>query len=350
MKINYSAPFCTTGYGISGFNILKELVKLAEVTAFPIGQVEPEMGHIVQPYWYGSNYTKLSHSPSVRMYHQYDIHPRVGPGKHYGFPIFELDRFSRVEVNSMSLCDEILVCSEWARQIVKNHLDIPVSIVPLGVDTDIFFPCPVPPTSNTIFLSVGKWEIRKGHDFTIECFNKAFNSSDNVELWMMCDNPFLQDGGAEWIKKCKTSKLASKIKLIPRQATHKNVYYIMSKADAGLFPARAEGWNLELLEMMAIGKPVITTNYSAHTEFCTSSNALLIDIKETEPAFDGIWFHNNGNWASLGPTETEQFINHLRAIHKDKQEKKLHVNRAGIETGNKFTWENSAKSMVKALE
>ena len=56
----------------------------------------------------------------------------------------------------------------------------------------------------------------------------------------------------------------------------------MAKTDCGVFPARAEGWNLELLEMMSCNKPVIATNYSAHTEFCDDKNCMLIDIEDME--------------------------------------------------------------------
>jgi glycosyltransferase involved in cell wall biosynthesis len=350
MKINYAAPANFLGYGVVGFNIFKQLIKLGQdVKIFPIGNIEPSMVSDIEPYWWG-NQIGSGHSASVRIFHQNDVHSRIGPGIHYGFPIFELDMFSKPELVSMNLCDELIVCSEWARNIVKEHLDITTHVVPLGIDPNIFFPCNLPSTTQTIFLSVGKWEIRKGHDFTIDSFNKAFNSSDNVELWMMCDNPFLRDGGKEWVNKCRTSKLSSKIKIIPRQSTHENVYYIMSKADIGLFPARAEGWNLELLEMMSMGKQVITTNYSAHTEFCNKENSHLINISSKELAFDGIWFHNNGNWAHLGANEQEQYINYLRALHQDKQNKNLRINQAGIDTGKKYTWENSAKTLIKALE
>ena len=64
----------------------------------------------------------------------------------------------------------------------------------------------------------------------------------------------------------------------------------MSKVDVGIFPSRAEGWNLEILELMSCGKHIITTNYSAHTEFCNKENALLVDIDELETAYDGKWF------------------------------------------------------------
>ena len=70
-----------------------------------------------------------------------------------------------------------------------------------------------------------------------------------------------------------------------------------------MFPSLAEGWNLEALEMMACGKQVIITDFSAHTEFCTKENADLVSISDTEPAFDGKWFFGQGNWAKIGEKE-----------------------------------------------
>jgi hypothetical protein len=40
-----------------------------------------------------------------------------------------------------------------------------------------------------VFLNVGKWEYRKGHDVLLEAFNKAFEPTDNVRLVMNCHNP-----------------------------------------------------------------------------------------------------------------------------------------------------------------
>ena len=83
----------------------------------------------------------------------------------------------------------------------------------------------------------------------------------------------------------KGSGLGNKIRMIPRQKTQNDVYNIMIQTDCGVFPARAEGWNLELLEMMACGKQVIATNYSAHTEFCNPDNCRLINTaKKSRPS------------------------------------------------------------------
>ena len=45
---------------------------------------------------------------------------------------------------------------------------------------------------------------------------------------------------------------------------------------------------------MALNKPIITTNYSAHTEYCTADNAYLINIDGLTPAEDGKFFDGSG--------------------------------------------------------
>mgnify|MGYP001461946712 CR=1 FL=1 len=125
---------------------------------------------------------------------------------------------------------------------------------------------------------------------------------------------------------------------------------IMRQADCGVFPSRAEGWNLELLEMMAIGKHVITTNYSAHTEFCNSENSKLIDIDNVETAFDGVFFDGSGGmWAEISDKQKQQTIEHMQSIHSAKQNNELQVNTAGVATGEKFSWKNSAQELINGL-
>ena len=39
--------------------------------------------------------------------------------------------------------------------------------------------------------------------------------------------------------------------------------------------------------MMSMNKPVIATNYSAHTEFCDKNNCYLIEVNEKDSAGQG---------------------------------------------------------------
>jgi glycosyltransferase involved in cell wall biosynthesis len=358
--INFQTPINSLGYGVAGYNIFKEIIKIHPSAAlYPISTPEFTDEYIEKGL---KNRLKLLAFPSVRMWHQNDVHTQIGKGEHIGFPIFELTEFSEEEKLSMSHCDRLFVCSKWAKSIVNGSnfgyykadgrpkLPPKTHVVPLGVDTQIFKPAPSRNDDKTIFFNCGKWEVRKGHDVLLECFNAAFEPKDNVELWMMCDNPFIGQMNEQWKNLYKNSKLGNKIKFIPRQETHEDVYNIMRRVDCGVFPARAEGWNLELLEMMACGKQVIATNYSAHTEFCNDSNSYLIDISEREKAYDGVFFDGSkGEWAKFGNFEKETLIDHMRFNHflKPASQKQ---NEQGIITASKFTWENSAKELLNGLK
>ena len=160
----------------------------------------------------------------------------------------------------------------------------------------------------------------------------------------VCTNPFNSpEEDAKWHQLYNHPN----VKLIPRAETQAEVYNIMSQADCGVFPSRGEGWNLELLEMMAAGKHVVATDYSAHTEFCTKENAGLVSISDVEPAFDGKWFFGQGNWAKIGAhEEMDLYMKMMKYILN----KKGTVNQAGIETAKRFSWQNTAREMIKCLK
>lgn len=350
-NLNIIAPICSTGYGIASYNIAKELSKKIDITLYPVSNHvefnDEFLGKAIE-----NQKTPKLDSSCLKIWHQDQLFEFVGKGEHIGYPIFELDKFNEVEKTSLSHCDRIFVCSQWAKEVVERNLpkfdSSKINVVPLGVDSKLFTN-KESGRKNTIFFNCGKWEVRKGHDFLVEAFNKAFDVSDNVELWMMCQNPFPQVDNNYWNSLYTNSKLGNKIRLIPRMRDHKDVYNIMAQADCGVFPARAEGWNLELLEMMACGKHVIATNYSGHTEFCNKDNCKLIDTDELETANDGVWFHGQGNWVKLGNTQMEQTIEYMREIHIRKQDNNLGVNTDGIFTSNKFSWKNSVEKILDVI-
>lgn len=356
--MNIIAPINQLGYGITGLNIVKSLYQSGHrVALWCLGQPQvtnQNDADIISEVLKNAqlfNYT----DPCVRIWHQHDMSQFVGKGTRIGFPIFELNTFSDIEKHHLNSLDKLFVCSKWAKNVAIQNLTISsdnIHVIPLGVDISIFNtqPSSAPNISSdkTIFFNCGKWEIRKGHDVIPEIFSRAFNKDDNVELWMMCGNPFLKESEQlAWENLYKSSKLGNKIRFISRVQTQEEVYNIMNMTDCGLFPARAEGWNLELLEMMACGKHVITTNYSAHTEFCTDKNSHLIEINQYEVAYDGKWFFGDkGDWASLSDDQINQAAEYCRSIHRLKQETESIVNLPGIETANNFTWKNSASEIL----
>lgn len=357
-KLNLIAPMGNTGYGVVGFNVLQTLHDM-EWDICLMGRGNSQRNAIqTQMIKFATDNCNYFHydAPCLNIWHQFDLGTRLGRGKYVAWPIFELDTFDERERHHLGYPDELIVCSKWAKEVIENNgVDSTIHVVPLGVDLATFNTRSVQPRKAdqpTIFLNVGKWEIRKGHDILGEAFNDAFNPEDNVELWLMPFNPFLPAGDLKsWANIYMDTPMgkADKIRIIPWQSEQRDVARIMAQADCGVFPSRGEGWNLELLEMMALGKPVIATNYSAHTEFCDEFNCMLVDIDDVEPAYDGKWFFEQGNWGVIDEPQIEQLVSHMRQTHKKYQRAGAFTNDAGLDTAKILTWDNVGEKLSEIL-
>ncbi len=356
--VNLVAPINQLGYGVVGYNVLKALQEAGHnVSYFPLGQ----------PSWTGNldnvkaaaeNAKKNFNStaPSIRIWHQNDMAMFPGKGKRIGWPIFELDTFDEQEKLHLSSVDQLFVCSEWAKQVlIDNGIKPPlgIKVIPLGVDTSVFFKDDGAmrrraywTKEKTVFLNIGKWEVRKGHNELLEAFNKAFSPEDKVELWMMNANPFIGKRNEEWKSKYLASPMGESIRLLPRVNSQQELAAIFNTVDFGVFPAHAEGWNLEPLELLACGVPSVVTNYSGHTQYLDASNSFLVEPTGMEAAHEAPWFHGQGNWCSF---EVDDLAEAMKAARNYKQNDESHLE-AGIQaTVDKFTWANTIKLIEEEL-
>lgn len=352
-NLNFIAPLGITGYGIASLNIMKALYDKYNISYFPIGNPSidtKEDAEMVQNCLNNQNNFDYN-APCFKIWHQFDLGLRVGYNDFICYPFFELDKFTQREIHHLNYPTKLVVSSQWAKDTIENNnIKTPTFIAPLGVNRNIFNENISKNIDKTnmpyIFINVGKWEIRKGHEILIEMFCDAFDEQDNVELWLVTENPFLnKEQNMFWAELVNNSKLKSKIRMFNRVPTHSQLAEIMSYADCGIFPSRAEGWNLELLEMMSLGKPVITTYYSSHTEFCNNDNAYLVNPTETEPAHDGKWFNGEGNWAKIEKTHKDQMIDYMKHMYN----KTINSNPNGIKTAKIYSWENTAKCITEAI-
>lgn len=346
-KLNLNCAIGKTGYGITSLNILKQLYKLdLTISLFPIGggnqielNSENEKSIIENTFLNSQSFDCLS--PCLKIWHQFDLANRIGSGHYYSFPFFEVDKLKPVEKVHLNSCDGIFVASKWGKTVLQeNGIVKPIYVSPLAVDMDIFnIPTKIKVDNNYVFFHIGKWEHRKSHDFLIQCFNAAFNPTDNVELWLLPHNMFLKPEEEKyWLDLVNNSKLANKIRIFDRLPTQYHLVEFIFHGDCGVFLSRAEGWNNSILESMALNKPIIATNYSAHTEYCTQQNSYLVDVTETEIANDGKWFHGEGSWAKLGQPQFDQSVEFMRFVYKNN----IRTNPIGLETAKQFSWDKTA--------
>ncbi len=352
---SFIAPHCRTGYGIVGAHLLREFQRQdAPVAYFPLGRVDPTVVHndlVGKAIARQGSFDDAA--PSVRLSQQFDLALHVGRGPRIGFPIFELDRLHANERHHLERQDRLLVTCEWARGVLLENgvWKTPIDIVPLGVDRNVFHER-VQPTarasSDTVFMSVGKLEQRKGQLELLHAFEAAFTPKDSVKMVVLCHNAFVDEKAfADMVSPFRSSRMAARITLVTKPLpTQRDLATVMASASCAVFPVRAEGWNLEALEMLSMGKPVIATDCTGHTAYLDHHNARLIAIDALEESMPG---ETRGRWAAWGDAQHEQLVEQLRAVHTERQSGTLEVNRAGIATAERLSWASSANALMHSV-
>jgi glycosyltransferase involved in cell wall biosynthesis len=355
-NINLLCPLNSLGYGITSYNIWQHLKTLADITLFPIGQIA------IENHWDQSaileciknQYNYNPKSPCLKIWHPHDLLMKPhGTGSYVTYSFFESDYISNAERVGYNNSDIIIVPTQWAKNIlVKNHIDeTKIRLAPPGVDTTIFdYNIPVSQedlSDDYVFINIGKWELRKGHDILVDVFNQAFEPHDNVRLLMINTNPFISaKENHEWQNLYKNSKLKDKIYIISsRLSSQMDIAKAISISNCGIYPARAEGWNNEAIETMAMNKPVILTNYSGHTEYANSTNSYLIETETLESAIDNKFFHGDGQWAKLDSNALEQTVEHMRHVYKNH----ITTNPNGLKTAQQFSWRTTAQKIMDII-
>ncbi len=335
-----------TGYGISGYNIFNSLYEIdPDLALFFVAP--PNIESLWNKHNIQNSVDRAYHfnpeAPCFKLWFASELFLRTaGKSKYGALSFFEIDTVPEKDLAGYNLLDIIFTPTSWAKSILEKYkVNKPIVVCPQGVDTNIFSPAVPPDKKDTyIFINIGKWEIRKGHDQLVHMFNNAFEPEDDVELWMVNSNPFLSaEAEKGWHKLYQNSKLGDKIRILPRIENQKLLSSVISYTDCGIFPARAEGWNNGAMEVMAMDKPIIITDYSAHTQYCNTDNAYLIDIPETEPAKDNIWFNGVGNWAKFDSRTIDQAVEHMRYVYKNQ----IRSNAKGLETANNHSWTKTAQ-------
>lgn len=340
MRINIQCPINGLSYGIVSTNILDQFTKLGQDYRIkPMSEFDTnEYSRFVSKCFNIEEDVDL-YAPSLRIFHEHALFDHIGKGPRIGFPIFEKDILSPLDAWNIRHQDKVLVCSKWAQEVV-NQVNSNTHICPLGVDED-FLNNEYNPTGKVIFYTQGKREKRKGHDYLHKLFNKAFPAEQDIELWMFTQNIFDQPDVTRKFQAEYKQELGHRVKFFPWLPKSEMLKWL-AKADYGIFPYRAEGWNMPLLEAMAMGKTVLGTNYSGPTEYLPEDQSF--EVKSFIEAFDHPWFTGGFVWAKIEDSEDE-IIDKMRQMYKSEKK----INTANQEIAKTFTWERTAKEVINGI-
>lgn len=193
-----------------------------------------------------------------------------------GSTMFETDSIPPFWVPCCNATNGVIVPSEHCQRAFQPHLDVPVEVAPLGVDTDFYTPVVRGESQTYRFLMAGLLHYRKGAEFAIRALQQEFGREDDVRLILKTRRGFLDVGDADLQD--------PRIEVIDADFTREEMRGLYAVADCFLAPSRGEASGLTPREAMATGLPAILTDWGGLQEIADELYSYPVSVECLEAA------------------------------------------------------------------
>jgi len=292
-------------------------------------------------------------SPSICLSYGNDMMKFTGK-KRIGYSVWETTRLPEDWAESLNSLDDVWTVSKFCKKTFEDSgVKHDVKVVHEGVDTSIFNKYVEKfkrvDEKQFMFLSVFKWEKRKSPDILLEAYAEEFDKDENVALMLQCANPFMQNFNPfEEIMNMNIGKhpTINVVQPVPKRTDLAKIY---KSVDCFVLPTRGESWGLPMIESLACGTPVITTNWGGALEFMNKDVGWLIDVDGMEVPDDDMWFkpYKDNEWSVPSKKSLRELMRYAFE-HKDECKKK--GDRAYDYVDENFTWEKSTECVKELLK
>jgi len=173
---------------------------------------------------------------------------------------------NRLHFDTILKCDKIIVINEIVKKLYNNVLgDEQISTIPFGVDENIFHPIQVEKNDVFEILYVGSLTEIKGLPYLIKALPLILDEETNVMLKIVGEGnqkAYLN----ELVKKLDIDEHVMFSGFIPHNKTPK----FFQQCDVFCYPTLGEPFGKSIIEVMACGKAVITTNIGGPSEIVSN--------------------------------------------------------------------------------
>ncbi len=248
------------------------------------------------------------------------LHIRRGK-KTIGFATFETYDPPPHWVGILNENDAVIVPSKFNAKVFRHAgVKKPIFHIPHCFNASLYNPQVVSKRDHSefTFLFFGTWKKRKGWPQLIEAWFNEFDASDNVRLLLKTDRITMSQRGIDEIKRSLgLKKDFAPISYETRVLNEEAIPLLIKKADCLICPTLGEGFGLPGLQAMALGVPVVTTNYSGCQDYATAETATLIEpsgfIVLSE--LDLIPQFNSKRWAHVTPEKVAKSMRYVLENH-----------------------------------
>jgi glycosyltransferase involved in cell wall biosynthesis len=358
MKLLVNAPINALSFGNVSVNILRELYKKnIDLVFFPIGdkaeleaydKIDPEFIKYLQAAT-NNRYSKISKDiPSLKLWHVFGSETRYSKNQSL-FTFHEVSEVTEIEKNLLSLQDRIFVSSNYTKNIFNlNGLDN-VTHVPLGFDNDFEITNKTYLQDKIHFGILGKFENRKNTARIIKSWLKLFGNKPEYQLSCAITNPFLDKARFQnELLKVLEGKQYNNLNFVPYMQTNSEVNDYLNSIDIDLGGlSGSEGWNLPSFNSTALGKWSVVINATAHKDWATKDNSILIEPSSLKDCYDDVFFKkgqsfNQGQFFDISDQEMDN------AILKSLSYAKI-PNPEGLKLQKQFTYEKTVETILCAI-
>ncbi|KAL8538884.1 hypothetical protein ACS0TY_000765 [Phlomoides rotata] len=289
-----------------------------------------------------------------------------------GRTMFETDRVNDEHVRRCNRMDHVWVPTDFHVSTFRQSGVDPIKIKKIvqPVDLEFFDPYKVKPLElglisrivlgsdapnlkqRFIFLSVFKWEYRKGWDVLIRSYLKEFSGDDDVALYLLT-NPYHSDNNFanKIIEYVEDSELVKPVNgwapvyVINGHIAQIDLPRLYAAATAFVLPSRGEGWGRPIVEAMAMSLPVITTNWSGPTEYLSNENSYPLRFEGMSEVKDGPF--KGHLWAEPSVDELQVL---MRRVMSNRDEAKRKGVEARVDMMRRFSPETVAEDIVNHFQ
>ena len=359
MSLLVNAPINNLSFGNVTYNILRELYKKEiDLCFFPIGdktqmqafdKVKKDFVRYLQKNT-NERYDKMQKDmPTLKLWHIHGSETRIT--KNQGlFTFHETSELTKIETNLLKMQDHVFVSSNYSKNIFELNGIENVHFVPLGFDEDFHITDRVYLPEKTHFGLMGKFEQRKNTARIIKTWLKIFGNDSKYQLSCAISNQFMDKATFQnEMFKILEGKVYNNLNLVPHMQTNTEVNDFLNSIDIDLTGlSGGEGWNLPAFNATALGKWSVVMNATAHKDWATEKNSILIEPSKLKNCEDGMFFKkgasfNQGEFFDITDEEMESAI--LDSASKAKEE-----NAEGLKLQKQFTYKKTTESVLKHLE
>jgi glycosyltransferase involved in cell wall biosynthesis len=200
--------------------------------------------------------------------------------------------------------ERLVVPCRHNAEVFKNcGVDLPITVIPYGLDTDIWPFVERPERDTFTVVQYGDLTSRKGPMEAVAAFQRAFPTERNVRLVLKTQHGRLGDGAMPIFND-------PRIQVINATFTRAQLIEMLAASDCFIWLSRGEGFGLPPVQAMLTGLPVVMTTHTGMAEYYRPSYFYGVkDAGLSESKLGGEWYEPDVDHAA------EQ----LRAVYENRK-------------------------------